>query len=119
MEEDNIEVDEIEGVEDVEDEAHVSEIVNEWQMSIPFIKRGMQHPCGQFSNNQDMPYADEPYYRKPTRLDMEFQAGQQFVSKTELKNKLAAFHIEHNMQSEVVNNNKNMLIVKCKNKNCL
>jgi hypothetical protein len=52
-------------------------------------------------------------------LDMEFQAGQQFVSKTELKNKLAAFHIEHNMQSEVVNSNRNMLIVKCKNENCL
>jgi hypothetical protein len=46
----------------IEDAMDVEEIVKEWQMSIPFINRGMNHLCTQFADNTPMPYADEPYF---------------------------------------------------------
>jgi hypothetical protein len=38
-------------------------------MSVSFINRGMKHMCAQFDDNTPMPYADEPYFRKPPRID--------------------------------------------------
>jgi hypothetical protein len=54
--------------DEIEDAMDVEEIVKEWQMSVPFINRGMKHPCTQF--------ADEPYFRKPPRIDEQFGVGQ-------------------------------------------
>jgi hypothetical protein len=48
---DEIDMDEIEDVMDAE------EIVKEWQISIPFINRGMKYLCTQFTDNTPMPYA--------------------------------------------------------------
>jgi hypothetical protein len=31
--------------DEIEDAMDVEEIVKEWQMSVPFINRGMKHPC--------------------------------------------------------------------------
>jgi hypothetical protein len=31
--------------DEIEDAIDVEEIVKEWQMFIPFINRGMKHPC--------------------------------------------------------------------------
>lgn len=82
VEEDEVPVDEVEGGKDAEDEEDVNEIVSEWQMSIPFISRGRQHPCAQFNDKQPMSYQDEPFYKKNIRLDVGFQPSQQFISKT-------------------------------------
>jgi hypothetical protein len=30
---------------EIKDEMDVEEIVKEWKMSVPFINRGMKHPC--------------------------------------------------------------------------
>jgi hypothetical protein len=32
-------------MDEIDDAVDVEEIVKEWQMSIPFINRGMKHPC--------------------------------------------------------------------------
>jgi hypothetical protein len=45
-------------------------------MSVPYINRGIKHPCAQFTDNTPMPYADEPYCRKPPRIDEQFGVGQ-------------------------------------------
>jgi hypothetical protein len=66
-------------------------------MSVPFINQGMKHPCEQFSDNTPMPYADEPYFRKPTRIDEQFGVGRQFSTKLELKVKIADFHVQRNI----------------------
>jgi hypothetical protein len=63
QDETDINMDEIENAIDVKD------IVKEWQISISFINRGMKHPCAQFADNTIMMYADEPYFRKPPRID--------------------------------------------------
>jgi hypothetical protein len=31
--------------DEIEDAIDVEEIVKEWQMFVPFINRGMKHPC--------------------------------------------------------------------------
>jgi hypothetical protein len=38
-------------------------------MSVPFINRELKHPCAQFADNTPMLYADEPYFRKPPKID--------------------------------------------------
>jgi hypothetical protein len=53
-------------------------------MSVPFINRGMKHPCTQFADNMSMSYADNPYLNKPPIIDEKFGVGQQFSTKSEL-----------------------------------
>ena len=106
-------------MEDIEDEIDVENILKEWQASIPFVNRGLQHPCRQFRDDEPMPVADEPYYRKPIRSDAEFFIGQQFPSKKQLKIKLAEFHLPKNISLETINSNKTIYVVKCKDPNCL
>jgi hypothetical protein len=55
--------------DEIEDAMNVEEIVKEWQIFIPFINRGMKHPCTQFADNTPMPHTVEPYFRKPHRID--------------------------------------------------
>jgi hypothetical protein len=50
-----------------------------------------------------MPYADEPYFRKPPKIDEQFGVGQQFNMKSELKVKIVDFHVQRNMKLEVIN----------------
>jgi hypothetical protein len=52
----------------------------------------MKHPCAQFADNMPMLYADDSYFRKPPRIDEQFDVGQQFNKKSELKLKIANFH---------------------------
>jgi hypothetical protein len=56
-------------MDETDDAVNVEEIIREWQISVPFINRGMKHPCAQFADNILMSYADEPYFRKPPRID--------------------------------------------------
>jgi hypothetical protein len=32
-------------MDEIDDAVNVEEIVKEWQMFVPFINRGMKHPC--------------------------------------------------------------------------
>jgi hypothetical protein len=68
VEEDNIQDATNINMDETHDAVDVEEIVKEWQMSIPFINRGMKHPCAQFADNTPMSYADEPYFRQKTRM---------------------------------------------------
>jgi hypothetical protein len=77
----NVEEDDIHDVidinmDEIDDAVDVEEIVKEWQISIPFINRGMKHSCTQFADNMSMSYADEPYFHKPPRIDKQFNVGQ-------------------------------------------
>jgi hypothetical protein len=108
----DINMDEIENAIDVE------EIVKEWQMSVPFINRGMKHSCAQFADNMSMSYADDPYFHKPPRIDEQFGVGQQFNIKSELKMKIADFYVQRNIELEVTNSSKSKLVIKCKDYNC-
>jgi hypothetical protein len=56
-------------MDETDDAVNVEEIIREWQISVPFINRGMKHPCAQFADNILMSYADESYFRKPPRID--------------------------------------------------
>jgi hypothetical protein len=62
VEEDDIQDETDINMDEIDDAVDVEEIVKEWQMSIPFINRGMKHPCAQFIDNTPMPYADESYF---------------------------------------------------------
>jgi hypothetical protein len=62
-------------------------------------------------------YADEPYFRKPHRIDEQFGVGQH-STKSELKVKIADFHVQRNIKLEVTNNNKSKLVMKYKDSNC-
>jgi hypothetical protein len=53
-----------------------------------------------------MSYADEPYFRKPHRIDEQFSVGQQFRTKSELKVKITDFHVQRNIELEVINSRK-------------
>jgi hypothetical protein len=64
-----------------------------------------------------MTYADEPYFRKPPRIDEQFGVGQQFSTKSELKVKIADFHVQRNIELEVTNSSKSKLVMKCKDSN--
>jgi hypothetical protein len=86
-------------------------------MYVPFINRGMKHPCAQFADNTPMSYADEPYFRKPLRIDEQFGVGQQFSTKSELKVKITDFHVQQNIKLEVTNSSKLKLVMKCKDSN--
>jgi hypothetical protein len=68
---------------EIDDAVDVEEIIKKWQMSIPFINRGMKHMCAQFADNTSMSYADEPYFRKPPRINEQFGVGQRFSTKSE------------------------------------
>jgi hypothetical protein len=63
----------------------------------------MKHPCTQFADNTLMSYADKPYFRKSPRIDEQFGAGQQFRTKSELKVKIADFHVQRNIELDVTN----------------
>jgi hypothetical protein len=76
-------------MDEIENAINVEEIIKEWQMSVPFINRGMKHSCAQFADNMSMPYADDPYFHKSPRIDEQFGVGQQFSTKSELKMKSA------------------------------
>jgi MuDR family transposase len=65
-----------------------------------------------------MSYADEPYFRKPPRIDEQFGVGQQFSTKSELKVKIINFHVQRNIELEITNNSKSKLVMKCKDSNC-
>jgi MuDR family transposase len=103
---------------EIDDAADVEGIVKEWQMYVPFINRGMKHPCAQFADNTLMSYVDEPYFRKPPRIDEQFGVGQQFSTKLELKVKIVDFHVQRNIELEVTNSSKSKLVMKCKDSNC-
>ena len=118
-EDDDVENDENEGYETLEEDAsEVERILSEWQKSVPFINRGMKHPCPSFNDDSEGPYADNPYYRKPRRLDEEFGEGQIFQTKKDLIGKLVSFHISRNMAIEVKKSNKTIYVVECKNEIC-
>ena len=118
-EDDDVENDENEGYETPEEDTReVERILSEWRKSVPFINRGMKHPCPSFNDDSEGPYADDPYYRKPRRLDEEFGEGQIFQTKKDLIGKLASFHISRNMAIEVKKSNKSMYVVECKNEIC-
>jgi hypothetical protein len=74
----------------------------------------MKHPCTQFTDNMSMSYADEPYFRKPYRIDEQFGVSQQFSTKSELKVKIADFHVQRNIKLEVINSSKSKLVMKYK-----
>ena len=78
----------------------------------------MKHPCTSFNENSEGPYADEPYYRKPRRLDEELGEGQLFETKKHLIAKLAEFHISRNMAIEVKQSSKTKYVVECKDECC-
>jgi hypothetical protein len=59
-------------MDETDDAVDVEEIVKEWQMSVLFINQGIKHLCAQFADNTRMSYADEPYFRKPPRIDEQF-----------------------------------------------
>jgi hypothetical protein len=46
-------------IDEIDDAVDVEEIVKEWQMSIPFINRGMKHPCAQFADNMPTKFSVE------------------------------------------------------------
>jgi hypothetical protein len=71
----------------------------------------MKHPCAQFTDNMPMSYADNSYFRKPPRIDEQFGVGQQFSIKSELKLKIADFHVQWNIELEVTNNSKSKLVM--------
>jgi MuDR family transposase len=101
-----------------EDVIDVEEIVKEWQIYVPFINRRMKHSCAQFADNTPKPYADEPYFCKPSRIDEQFGVGQQFSTKLELKVKISDFYVQRNIELEVTNSIKSKLVMKCKDSNC-
>jgi hypothetical protein len=71
----------------------------------------MKHLCAQFVDNMPMSYADDPYFRKPPRIDEQFGVGQQLSTKSELKLKIADFHVQRNIELEITNNNKLKLVM--------
>jgi hypothetical protein len=64
-----------------------------------------------------MSYADEPYFHKPHRIDEQFDVGQQFITKSELKVKIIDFHVQRNIELEVTNSSKLKLVMKYKDSN--
>jgi hypothetical protein len=105
-------------MDEIDDTVDVEEIVKEWQMSITFINRGIKHSCAQFAVNTPMLYADEPYFRKSPRIDDQFGVGYQFSTKSELKVKIADFHVQRNIELKVTNSRKSKLVMKYKDSNC-
>jgi hypothetical protein len=66
-----------------------------------------------------MSFADESYFFKPLRIDEQFGVGHQFSTKSELKVKIADFHVQQNIKLDVTNSSKSKLVMKCKDSNCL
>jgi hypothetical protein len=65
-----------------------------------------------------MLYADDHYFRKPLRIDKQFDVGQQFNTKSELKFKIVDFRVQWNIQLEVKHSRKIKLVMTCKDFNC-
>jgi MuDR family transposase len=65
-----------------------------------------------------MSYVDESYFRKLPRIDIQFGVGQQFSTKSELKVKIPDFHVQRNLELEVINSSKSKLVMKYKDSNC-
>jgi hypothetical protein len=65
-----------------------------------------------------MPYTDEPYFCKPPRIDEQFGVDQQFSTNSELKMKIADFHVQRNIELKVTNSSKTKLVMKYKDFNC-
>jgi hypothetical protein len=65
-----------------------------------------------------MMYADDPYFHKSPRIDEQFDVGQQFSIKLELKLKITDFHVQRNIKLKVTNSSKLKLVIKCKDSNC-
>jgi MuDR family transposase len=63
-------------------------------------------------------YAYDPYFHKSPRIDEQFDVGQQFSTKLELKLKIVDFHVQRNIKLDVTNNNKSKLVMTCKDFNC-
>jgi hypothetical protein len=66
-----------------------------------FYQSWNETPCAQFVDNTPIPYADEPYFRKPSRIDEQFGVSQEFSTKSELKVKIVDFHVQRNIELEV------------------
>jgi hypothetical protein len=64
-----------------------------------------------------MSNADDPYFCKPHTIDEQFDIDQQFSTKSELKLKIADFHVQRNIELEIINSNKSKLVIKCKDSN--
>jgi hypothetical protein len=64
-----------------------------------------------------MSYANDLYFRKSPRIDEQFGVDQQFSTKSELKLKIADFHVQWNIKLEVTNNSKLKLVMKYKDSN--
>jgi MuDR family transposase len=65
-----------------------------------------------------MMYAYDPYFCNSHRIDEQFSVGQQFSTKSELKLKIADFHVQQNIELEITNSNKSKLVMECKYFNC-
>jgi hypothetical protein len=65
-----------------------------------------------------MPYADDPYFHKPHRIDEQYGVGQQFSIKSELKLKIIDFHVQRNIELDITDSNKSKLVMTCKDSNC-
>jgi hypothetical protein len=80
-------------------------------MSVPFINQIMKHPCAKFIDNTPMSYANDHYFHKPPRIDLQFDVGQQFSTISELKLKIIDFHVQQNIKLEVINSSKLKLVM--------
>jgi hypothetical protein len=50
-------------MDEIYNEIYVEERVNEWKMSIPFIKWGMKYSCAQFADNMSISYEDDLFHK--------------------------------------------------------
>jgi hypothetical protein len=65
-----------------------------------------------------MSYVNDPYFHKSPRIDEQFNIDQQLSTKSELKLKIADFHVQRNIELKVTNNSKSKLVKKYKDSNC-
>ena len=105
-------------MDEVEAEMNAQEILKNWHQSIPFINRGIRHPCSSFHDQEPMPYKDRAFLGEPPRLDEKFGEGQMFESKAKLKSELFSFFLANNMELVVQNSSKTTYRVKCKHFRC-
>jgi hypothetical protein len=103
---------------EIEDAIDVDEIVKEWKIFVSSINRRRQDPCAQFVDNTPMSYANDPYFHKTSKIDEQFDVGQQFSKKLELKLKITDFYVQWNIELKVTNSSKSNLMMKYKDFNC-
>jgi len=104
--------------EEIENEIGVQEILKEWRNSIPFVNRGMRHPCADFNSQEPMPYKDRGFFGSTPILDDPLSQGQRFQTKEHLVNAISSFHLTDNREIKLQNSSQSMYIVKCKTQNC-